>query len=184
MRSPLLLSALIWVAAHSMVLAADEPEDPTKDEYLTAAALQNNLLFRVAIPRWEKVIAGSPDKVRIKKARYYVAICYFYAKQFQKSVERLSVALKNNPPVKNKKNASFRRDVMALLAASYLRLPDEQAGKKTLELLRAEFPDAKELAEQIESGKYPAKPPATFPKTAAPATIPTEVPATAAENKE
>ena len=162
-----------------MSLAANAPEDPTKREFLTAAALQNNLLFRFAIPRWEKVIAGSPDKGRIEKARYYVAICYFYEKQFKKSVERLKVVLKNNPPDKDKKNARFRRDAMAILAASYLRLADKKAGEKMLELFRVEFPDEKKLAKQIEDGKYPAKPPVKFPETA----VPTKVQATAVKKK-
>lgn len=148
-----LMLVLLCVGPRAVLLGAEDPPDPTQQDYLLAAQLQNNRLYELAIPHWEKVIAGSPDAARVDKARYYLATCQFRQKQFASSREQLKKLLKSNPPRDDKKTAPLRRDALLLLAMNYLRLKDQPAAKETLELFRTEFPDEQKFARKVESGE-------------------------------
>jgi tetratricopeptide (TPR) repeat protein len=150
-----ILPVLVWLASQSALLSANEPEDPTKEDYRLASAFQNHAAFELAIPHWKEVIAECPDAVRVEKARYHLATCYFYEKQYTKSLNQLNIVLKSNPAKKDPSNSDLRRNGIALMAMNHRQLRNERQVQETLALLRSEFPADEELAKQIQTGKYP-----------------------------
>jgi hypothetical protein len=99
------------------------------------------------------VIAKSPDKRRVEKARYYLAVCCYYERDFKKTLSEVRTLLDVRPAGKDGKS-DLRRNAIALMAASHLQRREKEA-RKALALLRKEFPEEGELAKQIEDGKYP-----------------------------
>jgi len=144
----------VWLVFHGAMAGGEEPEDPTTRDYLLAANMQNNLLFELAIPHWKEVIAKSPDKRRVEKARYYLAVCCYYERNFEDTLTQVKTLLDARPAGKDG-NSDLRRNAIALMAASHLQRREKEEARKALALFRKEFPEEDELAKQIENGKYP-----------------------------
>ena len=79
----------------TVIALGDEPKKSgASEEFLTAAALQNRGLYKLAISHWKEAIAAEKDEQRLRDARMYLSMCYFANRQYSETVALAKTLLK------------------------------------------------------------------------------------------